>query len=1462
MAALDMMTGMVSHPDYFCLEEAMTEQNIPLIGNTMMIDGLEVMLDPDFEDLTTKPCVPVNIDDSDLVQTILRNQSDSSVASACASYLEQMTGYMCAEAALKEQKLDAVNIEVTSWVEKKKLKSSVDVSRDNFQKSLAIAAKSVVPSPVVIQQMSPAGSGNVVSLLHGTNNKRVYRCSRCPFTHNELKEVAAHQATFHLPEKKSSANPSPGSLAVNISKVQCSHCQQKHIVGRYSCRNCTFETMCPMELEQHMWRIHKSMHIYHCPCCAFISQTYMHIEDHLVQDHAIGKADDTTPVQKVVERPKEVKKTEDQTSKDVTLKLITVQSGLYVYTCHKCSYKSNSEDKFKIHVSKYHNPYSCMAYMCLLCGKEAFNKRGLELHSKNRHKAEPQSFALNSSSRKMMLEVTERKCKDFLKDGLQNDNVTSSQWWCMVCGSGPQPYVYHLTPHIASHLCYTPYQCSVCSSQFKLQLLANNHIKESKECAENPKVSVRINTYLKKLQMADIELLRKDILLFNGYAERMALPSDMDLPHLCQICHFACRTPSALLQHMFLHLSFKPHKCPFARCDNSYTYKHGCVSHIKKTHGNDKKLIAGIITDYESMVEQKKDAQNLVLENSIQLPDALLESKVCRELELCKLCNFGPCGKAGLAIHLAFHSSVFPYKCGKCGQNFKQELVASSHAMEVHLSNDIIKDEAVAEVQLKWIEATLKTCGRIAPEYSLKPIPKFDPTAPVTRTESPFTSYACQDTPYSATPEPHLSTSTPNSNQRWYPSKQPNYKKVFRCQQCDMYSTSYSNSKNHVVCTHLAYKPYECSLCGARFLSTMFLGKHLTSHGPDTTLRKAMNVLDDIFDEQAKAAGDMIVEVAVNEGTDVALLLASSKKMKGKKPPAAPAPEVTHSTSGEKSKSSLVHKEYICIHCRYWCATRKEARQHFLVSHTKIKPYSCTFCSFESGFRVSVQDHVNSKHPELRGRTDVVFVTEVKEKSVKKSLERYLTQSYVKQNRRGELLKGSTASVPEHYRAICINSSGRSCIYKCSKCSYTARSIDAFKKHVQEHLNIEQYRCAHCDYSNDKHIYRHVRFIHGSKEEYDDVVETKAYIMLVTQMEDLAREVLLLDEMFHTENAGDPVPEAFPSTPAYACICMHCKEKFSSLVEARKHHKEVHVSKQLMVDVDLCFTGAATDQSKLRKEEDDDLDDFDVPPAWGDADTQPDSDDEPLSKKIKQEPKSSSKKVKQKLKGLKARKPAVSLETSPVSPSKTVASPSSKVVVSASKMLISPKFLVCPKVPVTKSVVPVSSTTKTSDPVVEVKVVTESMTTSSSNVPVKTTRLRQKKAPARPSEQLQCHLCQSFVYNLTSLKRHLIFNHTKLRPYKCSKCIFTSHESYEVKRHGNKIHGGNSTVIKNQKDNLKALKTMRTMIEDWKASRSCVQKRSALPVDSKLDMTPVVQLEDIKRNPDFAKYFEISSKPA
>jgi KRAB domain-containing zinc finger protein len=1440
MATLDLMTGMASHPDYFCLDQELTRQTIPLIiGNTMMIDGMEVTLDPEFEDLTTKPCVPVQITDSALVKTILRNQSDSSVASACASYLEHMTDYMCAEAALKEQRLDVVNIEVTSWVEKKKLKSAVDISSDSDldsspQKSTPAVAKSVTQGPTV-RQISPASSSNVVSLLHGTNNKRVYRCSRCSFTHSELKEVAAHQATFHLPEKKIAARPPPGSLALNISKVQCPHCQQKHIVGRYSCRNCSFETMCPMELEQHMWNIHKSMHIYHCPCCTFISQTYMHIENHLVQDHALGKKDTTAPATPAVEKPKEVEKPHEEVAEDIDSFGRVGDPEVSTYNCDTCRYHSNSEEDFKTHISKYHNMYSCMAYMCLLCGKEAFNKRGLELHSKNRHKAEPQSFALNSNSRKTMLDITDRKCIEYLKKGLKSDRMTSTQWWCLVCGSGPQPYVYHLTPHIASHLCYTPYECSICGMQFKLQLLANNHIKESKECAKS-RGGVRINTYLKKLQMADIEILRKDVSLYNGYAERKLASKDSDLPFLCQICHYACRTASVLQLHMFLHLTIKPHRCPVSGCESAYAYKQGCIAHIKKAHGNDKSLVNCIVTVYDLFLEQKREAQSLVLENSVHLPSALMTSRCYSDLDMCTICNFGPCGRAGLAIHTAFHSTQTPYECGKCGQKFKQDLVASIHALEAHQSSGIRKDEAAAAAQQQWVATTLKVPGMVAPEYSLKPIPKHDPAAAtVIPPATPSVAHSYRD--IEGTTRMVLAGSDLSLTVHLSTPVSINHKKLYRCKQCHLYSTNYSNSKNHVV-MHLPHKPYECAICGEKYQSTMFCGKHLHSHGPDISMKKHLNVLDDIHNEQSKAAADLIEELPVEEGTNVAELLASNQKLKGKKTSDDIVSEsLSPGGSGGKSKSGTAHREYVCVYCRHDNASRRGARQHFLMKHAKITPYSCTFCSFESSFHQVVQDHVNKEHPELHGRTDVVFVTEVKERSLKKSLDRYLAQSY-KPNRRGELLKGSTASVPEHYRAICITSSGRSCIYKCSKCSYTARSIDAFKKHVQDHLEIEQYRCAHCDYSNDKHIYRHIRNIHGSKEEYDDVVETKAYIMLVSQMEDLAREVLLLDEMFHTEDSGDIAPEAFPCTPEYTCICLHCKEKFISLVNARKHHREVHSSKQLMVDVDLCFAGAATDQNKLKEEEA--LEDLDDTPESVKEEAHPDSDDEPLSKKIKQEPK-----------GLKVR----SVDAGSVLASKSQTRPTGKLSISAAKMPSSTKS----KVPVSnKSSVPVGKAV----PVGKVKVVGALIETRSGSVGknlVRGTASVQKKVlvESNPSEKVRCHLCHSNLFNMTSLKRHFIIGHTGLRPFQCSinKCKFTSHERYEVKRHSVKCHDGKAKVIKNEKDSRMALEAMKNFIDDWRASDTGLLLGSNPLGNPKLDMRPVVQLEDISKNPGFAKYF-------
>ena len=171
----------------------------------------------------------------------------------------------------------------------------------------------------------------------------------------------------------------------------------------------------------------------------------------------------------------------------------------------------------------------------------------------------------------------------------------------------------------------------------------------------------------------------------------------------------------------------------------------------------------------------------------------------------CDQCNMKFRAKSTLQSHLVTHSDVRAHMCETCGQKFKTLESLKSHNFKMH-------------TEQRPSYGPCSTCGKsgFADPRSLK---QHESRHTATR------NFKCETCNKGFKTKEDLQTHMPIHND-------PTYRKVHKypCSHCGKMFTQHGARQIHER-IHTGEKPFKCSVCDFRCVSSSNLGKHMKKHG-------------------------------------------------------------------------------------------------------------------------------------------------------------------------------------------------------------------------------------------------------------------------------------------------------------------------------------------------------------------------------------------------------------------------------------------------------------------------------------------------------------------------------------------------------------------------------------------------------------------------------------------------------
>ena len=175
-----------------------------------------------------------------------------------------------------------------------------------------------------------------------------------------------------------------------------------------------------------------------------------------------------------------------------------------------------------------------------------------------------------------------------------------------------------------------------------------------------------------------------------------------------------------------------------------------------------------------------------------------------------------------------------------------------------------------------------------------------------------------------------------------------------------------------------------------------------------------------------------------------------------------------------------------CSQCEYECQAnlRKQLRRHTEAVHGDIKNFSCSYCRYESYYKLAIENHIKSFHKNLDAQ--VLRMSRQDHDSCKISTEdeKHQTNPQIKSELKLEPCSQDYKYDKniEHPECESINSRTHSDpVIQCTDCPYSCSNKKALKRHVEQvHEGKKKYSCSVCDmkYYRRGVIKNHILTVH------------------------------------------------------------------------------------------------------------------------------------------------------------------------------------------------------------------------------------------------------------------------------------------------------------------------------------------------------------------------------------------------
>nr|CAI5823494.1 unnamed protein product [Callosobruchus analis] len=886
-------------------------------------------------------------------------------------------------------------------------------------------------------------------------SKQVYECAKCTFK-TTLKSKIIRHMSVHSDSKLS-----------KLRKLTCVHCVatfrdkkelDDHVLKKhpdfntsitsdiFQCTECmVFKTTQMFRLKRHM-AVHKDKIT--CSHCDATFRERSRMDEHILKNHP-----------------------EFITS--ITRK---------IYKCTDCTYKTTTKSSFVSHMSEHLGTSSSGKRTCVHCNTTLSQKMSLDEHILRMH-------------------------PEFIK------SLTKSIYQCTEC-IYKTTAKFRLKRHMLVHK--RDNTCIHCYEPFRQRAALDKHILKNHpvlitpvtskldECAESTyKASIK-KSHIKAIHVTgrissqalyrkvDNDLFTCDCCSYSTYSQRQlirhfkehrhkktVLVSKPDINvHKCTVCRVVFKSKKALVGHGTKHrVSICIH------CDAKFKNNNTRDDHVAIKHKNINTITIESAcsnrnkTNFDRQVSTHSEPASSNKHVCIHC-DATFKSKqtlddhvvkkhpnLTKKIYECSECEFRTILRRDFSRHMSTHRESVPSNkylpCAHCNAAFNRRLHLDDHVVKKH-PNFI---NSVTRKIFECKECTFKT---VVENVFLRHLSKHSvSTSKITCThckELLKNERAMNDHVVTNHPEPMKSI-----NNKVYECDKCYYKTISKFRLNRHMSVTFTKKtmlnkhtleKHPEFSTSSSKKTYNCAKCVYKTTSKSRLVRHMSVHSASKLTRKDRSALDEHI---VKKHPNYVTTITskIYECTECNYMTTADGKF------------FSHMLLHSETSSSFNHAT--CTHCDSTFADRVTLDEHVLERHPELtasitrKLYKCIKCNYTTTIRTSFQSHM-SLHTEKRS---VVHISDDYNSTEESASDDHVLEledhreinTSTKKLYRCNQCEFVTVLKHRYFKHLPIhihdNTPNAEGLYRCTECTFTSSTKDSFVRHMLVHFETRS--CSDCN---------------------------------------------------------------------------------------------------------------------------------------------------------------------------------------------------------------------------------------------------------------------------------------------------------------------------------------------------------------------------------------------------------------
>lgn len=287
-----------------------------------------------------------------------------------------------------------------------------------------------------------------------------------------------------------------------------------------------------------------------------------------------------------------------------------------------------------------------------------------------------------------------------------------------------------------------------------------------------------------------------------------------------------------------------------------------------------------------------------------------------------------------------------------------------------------------------------------------------------------------------------------------------------------------------------SHQDYICRRCGKSFNGGIALSNHLRTHNFDGFKRYSCKICKKTFSNVTSLVSHKRFHtMRENASAAVAGIKASSKPNTAVSPSALKDVDVSHNNG------------YSCSVCKKWVKTQSVLRRH-MISHTKLKLFSCVICNMSMGYASSLHKHMRLAHDVELSYKDIHAMFNVPALEEQEAL--YMVEqgkTSVEKNKKSAAERDRTSDIDDPDDDFDGTESAAEYAFTCTICMKRFSNKRLLENHTKIiHMGGRAYKCNTCSklFAYKHLLIKHAKIHSGEDHEFTCTVCSRTFPDLKT----------------------------------------------------------------------------------------------------------------------------------------------------------------------------------------------------------------------------------------------------------------------------------------------------------------------------------------------------------------------------